>query len=81
MIKLGEDNSRLQSWYGTDRAISVSKTATIEEFSQALTSRLVLSEDFPHVDKYPLAILAMHVSFKQIILSVKTYLSPNFIGG
>ena len=73
MIKLGDESSRLQSWYGTDRAISVSKTASIEELSQALTSRLVLSEDFPHMDKYPLAVLAMHVSLKDNFISKSSY--------
>ena len=56
------ENDRLSAWYGTDRAVSISNCASIKEVSQALLSRMVLSEDFPHENGYPLAVLTVLVS-------------------
>ena len=55
----GELRSKI--WSATDRTMSISKTATIDEVSQAFVSKLVLSDDFPHGGLYPLATLSVKV--------------------
>ena len=62
------DEGRYKSWFGTDRPISISKYASIRETYQALISRLVLSEDFPHANNYPLAILTVLVNNLKLLL-------------
>ena len=56
------ESDRLSAWYGSDRAVSISNCASIKETFQALLSRMVLSEDFPHDNGYPLAVLSVLVS-------------------
>ena len=56
------NEGRYKSWFGTDRAVSISKYASIRETYQALISRMVLSEDFPHANNYPIAILTALVN-------------------
>ena len=56
------EKGNFAAWYGTDRAVSISNCASIKETSQALLSRMALSDDFPHENGYPLAVLAVLVS-------------------
>ena len=60
-------NERFAIWSATDRAISVNKGATIDEVSQAIISKLVLSDDFPHTGIYPCATLSVKVKIVYII--------------
>ena len=62
------DEGRYKSWFGTDRPISISKYASIRETYQALLSRMVLSDDFPHANNYPLAVLTVLVSSLLILM-------------
>ena len=54
---------RVASWSATDRAISINKGATIDEVSQAIISRAVLSTDFGFKRMYPCATLSVKVSY------------------
>ena len=61
MLDIAEGSGTITKWSATDRAVSISQAATIDEVSQALISRLVLSKDFPHRNGFPLAVLAVKV--------------------
>ena len=55
-------NERFGLFKATDRTISISKVAKIDDLSQAVASRIILSE-FPHNNGYPLAFLTVKVMF------------------
>ena len=62
MFDIAEDTGAVTKWSATDRAVSISQAATMDEVSQTLISRLVLSKDFPHRNGFPLAVLAVKVN-------------------
>jgi len=53
--------TKLAKWTATTRTISFGKSATIDEISQHIVSKLVLSSDFPHMNQYPLATFSAKV--------------------
>ena len=61
MLDIAADTGHITKWSATERAVSISKAATLDEVSQTLVSRMVLSKDFPHRNGYPIAILAVKV--------------------
>ena len=52
---------RMAVWSATPRAVSIYKGATIAEVSQAIVSKLVLSDDFPYEGYYPCATFSVKV--------------------
>ena len=60
MFDIGKDG-KVNIWKATDRAVSISQAAAINDLSEAAISKLVLSKDFPHRNGFPLAVLSVKV--------------------
>ena len=60
-MDLNHDGVKWNHWKATERTLSISKAAKIDDLSQAIVSKLILSEDFPDHKGYPLAVLAVKV--------------------
>ena len=62
VFDIASDTGNISKWSATDRAVSISQAASLDEVSQAVISRLALSKDFPHRNGFPLAVLAAKVA-------------------
>ena len=61
-IQTSMDGSRLQAVNATDRIISINNASSIDQLSQSIVSKLVLSEDFYQDTGFPCALLTVKVS-------------------